>query len=104
MIVLRRKLILALLISPAIGAQSLATAPRPMFFHGTITHVQGHTVTIFRRLVGHKPEVRSFIIRAGTSMNRRLAVNQDVTVRYLHSEHGDVAVDIRVHQRRPQSS
>lgn len=101
---LRRKLLMTFLISPLLTAQSTTPNLKPMFFHGTVRAVEGETVIIFRKLVGHKPEIRTFVIRAGTSINTALAPNQDVTVRYVRSDDGDVALDIRVHRRARAAS
>lgn len=105
MTLLRRKLLAILALSPALMAQdSSVPSPKPLFFHGTITAIEGETITIFRVLVGHKPEIRKFIIKPSTNVNRRLSVHEDVTVRYLHSDKGDVALEIRVHSERLQHS
>lgn len=96
----RRKLLGLMYFAPLVMAQNTAPPPsKPMFFHGTITKIEGETITIFRSLVGHKPETRKFIIKPATSIDRQLAVNEDVTVRYFHTREGDVALEIRVHPR-----
>jgi hypothetical protein len=79
--------------------------PKPQFFAGMVTALDGQHIVVSRTLVGKAPETRTFLIQAKTKLSRALHPKQRVTVRYQHLPEGDVALEVQVRQTRsPKAS
>ncbi len=79
---------------PAPPAQS---APRHLFFAGTVTELDDQHVTVSRSVAGRAPEERKFLIKSTTKMNKSaVKIKSRVTVRYQHLPEGDVALEIQI--------
>jgi len=86
---------------PAQNHGTPAPAAKPQFFGGTVTELDETHITVSRKLVGHSPESRTFLIDANTKMNKAtLHIKGRVTVRYMHRPEDDLALEI---QARPPS-
>jgi hypothetical protein len=100
----------ALLVFAALlfGAAGLAQEPteqpppkpeRFQFWSGVVTEVEETAVTVRRKLMGRKPELKRFILNGETKVEGALKVNARVTVAFTKSEDGDIARRILVRTR-----
>lgn len=71
-------------------------SPDYMFWSGTVTAVEESAVTVRRKLVGKKPEVRRFAMTAETKVDGTLKLNARVTVAFVETDEGIVARRILV--------
>jgi hypothetical protein len=71
--------------------------PRPQFFAGSVIEVDQKYIKVSRTLVGRPTETRTFVVNAGTKMNKNaLKAKVRVTVRYKRMPEGDIALEIQV--------
>lgn len=89
------------------GASKAALAPaKPQFFAGAVVEINEQHVKVSRMLVGRPNQTRIFRIDDKTKINRNsIKLKARVTVRYMRSPDGDIAIEIQlrpaVHARKP---
>lgn len=97
----RRKLISRTLVL-CLGALSLLaqTAPQPAqpyeFFSGDVVELTAEQVTVERKVRGKEQQKHTFLLRADTKVEGKLAVKARVTVGFKTTEEGDIAVRVIV--------
>ena len=95
-----RFLLLAILFSAFTLAQDGSAAPhspvRQQFFAGMVTDLDSSRITVSRSVPGRQPEHHTFLIKPETKLGKNLRTKVRVTVRYVNSEEGDVALEILV--------
>lgn len=72
------------------------------FFSGTVTDLQPGKLTVLRTLPGKSPEKHTFILKPDTRIEGRLKTRARVTVGYISTDEGDVALRVVVRQNLPQ--
>ena len=73
------------------------TTPRPQFFAGSVVEIAQDHIKVSRTLVGRPTETRTFVVNAGTKMNKNaVKAKTRVTVRYKRMPEGDIALEIQV--------
>ncbi len=78
-------------------APAQAPPPRPQFFAGSVMEVDQQHIKVSRTLVGRPTETRTFVINAGTKMNKvAVKAKARVTVRYKRLPEGDIALEIQI--------
>ena len=109
--VCRLRPILLLLVSLAVfygadGGGFAVSAQTPneadAFFSGTVVEHGSDRVTVSRTIQGKSPERRTFLITSSTTVEGNLKENSRVTVRFVTSENGDVALSIIVREKSNQ--
>ena len=78
-----------------VAAQAAPNVPPDQYFTGTITALEDGKITARRTELG-KDSTRSFQITSQTRIEGRPKVNARVTVKYVTTEDGDMAVHIIV--------
>lgn len=71
-------------------------AEADFFFSGVVVDNSSDRVTVSRTIQGKNPELRTFIINSGTTIEGHLKHNSRVTVRFAAADGGDVALSIIV--------
>jgi hypothetical protein len=79
---------------------------KPQFFAGSVIEIDERHVKVSRMLVGRPNQPRIFRIDTKTKINRAsVMMKARVTVRYLRSPEGDIALEIKlrpaVHATKP---
>jgi hypothetical protein len=77
------------------GAQAAPNVPPDQYFAGAITALEDGKITVRRTVLG-KDSTRSFQITSQTRIEGRPKVNARVTVKYVATEDGDMAIHIIV--------
>jgi len=72
------------------------------FFSGTVTELQPGKLTVLRTLPGKSPEKHTFILKPDTRIEGRLKTRARVTVGYISTDEGYVALRVVVRQNLPQ--
>lgn len=100
---MRLAIVAALLALAALAqrTQQQPSAPvKAQFFAGIITELDGTHITVSRSVLGRSPEQHTFAITARTKTGKSLHAKQRVTVRYMPSPDGDVALEILVRTQK----
>jgi hypothetical protein len=71
------------------------------FVSGTVTDLPPGRIVVNRALRGEPPEDRTFLITAETKVEGTLKTNAPVTVGFIPSEEGDIAMRIIVRSATP---
>ena len=66
------------------------------FFSGTIAEMEAGKITVSRTILSKAPEKHMFIVNEETKVEGKMKAKSRVTVRYVPSDDGDVAVSIIV--------
>lgn len=66
------------------------------FFSGTITSLSTDKITVSRTVLGKNSSIRTFLVTPETRVEGKPKVKARVTVRFVSSEGGDLAVHIIV--------
>lgn len=79
--------------------------PEPVsyeFFSGTVVEVQQTKLTVVRTLPGKEPEKATFIMKPDTRVEGKLRSRVRVTVGYITTDEGDVALRVVVRPNLPR--
>lgn len=79
--------------------------PEPVsyeFFSGTVVEVQQTRLTVVRTLPGKDPEKATFILKPDTRVEGKLRNRVRVTVGYISTDEGDVALRVVVRPNLPR--
>jgi hypothetical protein len=71
-------------------------APAGDIFSGTVTLLQPDSITVVRKVLGHEPVMRTFVLDGKTKVEGRLRARVRVTVRFLSDEGVYTAIHIIV--------
>jgi hypothetical protein len=69
------------------------------FFSGTVVTVAVDKLTVARTILGKPAEKRDFLINGETKVEGKLKTKSRVTVRFVSSDQGDLAVSIIVRDK-----
>jgi hypothetical protein len=79
--------------------------PEPVsyeFFSGTVAEIQQSRLTVVRTVPGKPPEKHTFILKPDTRVEGKLRTRSRVTVGYISTEEGDIALRVVVRQNLPR--
>lgn len=77
-----------------------AVKVKAQFFAGIVTEIDATHITVSRSVGGRSPEQHTFLINSQTKIGKGLHTKQRVTVRYMASPDGDVALEILVRTQK----
>ena len=89
-------LLLPLLPCTSAGAQESLKTAADQFFSGTITALTENKITVSRTVLGKNSSTHTFLVTPQTRVEGKPKLKSRVTVRFVSSQDGDLAVHIIV--------
>lgn len=91
-------------VAPSVTAQQSQSAAQQASetFAGTVVELTAERVTVARSILGGTAERRSFLLKPDTRVEGKLRAKARVTVGFINTNEGDVALLIVVREKKKQ--